>query len=108
VHRIQEAALLVKRRFIQKLLRLYPSLWRDEYGTELEDLLLAEPLQPAVVLNVVANALQQQVRISNHPPSAVRFLTFVLRGSFAFGALLCGRPRYGLLGNTAGRRPAAS
>jgi hypothetical protein len=80
----------VKRRIIQKLLRLYPSRWREEYGTELEDLLLAEPLQPAVVLNVIANALRQQVRISNHPPSAVRFLTFALRGSCAFGALLCG------------------
>jgi hypothetical protein len=80
----------VKRRIIQKLLRLYPPQWRDEYGAELEDLLLAEPLQPALVLNVIANALRQQVRISNHPPSAVRFLTFVLRVSFAFGALLCG------------------
>ena len=80
----------MKRRIIQKLLRLYPSLWRDEYGTELEDLLLAEPLQPAVVLNVIANALRQQARFANHPPSAVRFLTFLLRGSFAFGALLCG------------------
>jgi len=80
----------VKRRIIQKLLRLYPPQWRDEYSTELEDLLLAEPLQPAVVLNVIANALRQQVRISNHPPSAVRFLAFVLRVSFAFGALLCG------------------
>ena len=73
----------MKRRIIQKLLRLYPSLWRDEYGTELEDLLLAEPLQPAVVLNVIANALRQQARFANHPPSAVRFLTFVLRVSFA-------------------------
>jgi hypothetical protein len=80
----------VKRRIIQKLLRLYPPQWRDKYGAELEDLLLAEPLQPAVVLNVTANALRQQVRISNHPPSAVGFLAFVLRASFAFGALLCG------------------
>jgi hypothetical protein len=75
---------------IQKLLRLYPPQGRDEYGTELEALLLAEPLQPAVVLNVITNALRQQLRISNHPPSAVRFLEFVLRVSFAFGALLCG------------------
>jgi len=80
----------VKRRIIQRLLRLYPSLWREEYGTELEDLLLAEPLQPAVVLNVIANALRQQARFANHPPSAVRFLTFVLRVSFAIGALFCG------------------
>ena len=80
----------MKRRIIQKLLRLYPPQWRDEYGTELEDLLLAEPLQPAVVLNVIANALRQQVRVSNHPPSAVSFLAFVLRVSFAFGALSCG------------------
>ena len=79
----------MKHLIIQKLLRLYPPQWRDEYGTELEDLLLAEPLQPAVVLNVVANALRQQVRISNHPASAVRFLVFVLRVSLAFGALLC-------------------
>ena len=80
----------MKRRIIQKLLRLYPSRWRDEYGTELEDLLLAEPLQPAVVLNVIANALRQQARFANHPPSAVRFLTFVLRVSFAIGAFFCG------------------
>jgi hypothetical protein len=80
----------MKRRIIQKLLHLYPSQWRDEYGTELEHLLLAEPLEPAVVLNVIANALRQQVRISNHPPSAVRFLEFVLRVSLAFGALFCG------------------
>jgi hypothetical protein len=69
---------------------LYPPQWRDEYGTELEDLLLARPLQPAVVLNVIANALRQQVRVSNHPPSAIRFLAFVLRVSFGFGALFCG------------------
>jgi hypothetical protein len=53
-------------------------------------MLLAGPLQPAVVLNVIVNALRQQVRISNHPPSAVGFLAFILRVSFAFGALLCG------------------
>ena len=80
----------MKRRIIQRLLRLYPSRWRDEYGTELEDLLLEEPLQPAVVLNVIANALRQQVRLANHPPGAVRFLTFVLRVSFAIGAFFCG------------------
>ena len=80
----------MKRRIIQKLLRLYPPQWRDEYGTELEGLLLAEPLQPTVVLNVVASALREQGRISNHPPSAVRFLTFALRVSCGFGALLCG------------------
>jgi hypothetical protein len=80
----------VKRRIIQKLLRLYPPQWRDEYGSELEDLLLAEPFKPALVLNVIANALRQQVRISNHPPSAVRFIAFILRVSFALGALLCG------------------
>jgi hypothetical protein len=80
----------MKRRIIHKLLRLYPPKWRNEYGAELEDLLLAEPLRPAVTLNVIWNALRQQVRISNHPPSAVRFVAFVLRVSFAFGALLCG------------------
>ena len=80
----------MKHLIIQKLLRLYPPQWRDEYGTELEELLLAEPLQPAVVLNVIANALRQQVRISNHPPNAVRFLAFLLRVGFAFGAFLCG------------------
>jgi hypothetical protein len=58
-------------------------------------LLVPEPLQPVVVLNVIANALRQQVRISSHPPSAVRFLAFLLRVGFAFRALLCGVPAMG-------------
>jgi hypothetical protein len=39
----------MKRRIIQKLLRFYPTKWRKEYGAEFEDLLFAEPLQPAVI-----------------------------------------------------------
>jgi hypothetical protein len=100
----------VKRRIIQKLLRLYPPQWRDEYSTELEELLLAEPLRPAVVLNVISNAVRQQVRVSNHPPSAVRFVEFVLRLSFGFGALLCGlrAAGYWIIQQVGGVPPAES
>jgi len=56
----------MKRAIIQKLLLFYPAKWRNEYGVELEDLLNRKPLQPTVVLDVILNALWQQLRFSNH------------------------------------------
>ena len=70
----------MKRSVVQGLLLLYPAKWRNEYGAELEDLLLAERLRFTVVLNVVASALRQQVRSSNHPAGLVRSLVLMTRG----------------------------
>jgi Sec-independent protein secretion pathway component TatC len=70
----------VKRSAIQRLLLLYPAKWRNEYGAELEDLLLTERLRFIVVLNVVWSALRQQVRISNHPAGLVRSLALMSGG----------------------------
>ena len=70
----------MKRSVIQRLLLLYPAKWRNEYGAELEDLLLAERLRFTVFLNVVSSALRQQVRISNHPAGLIRSLTVMAGG----------------------------
>lgn len=70
----------MKRSVIQRLLLLYPAKWRNEYGAELEDLLVAERLRFTVVLNVVASALRQQVRISNHPAGLIRSLALMTGG----------------------------
>jgi hypothetical protein len=65
---------------IQKLLRLYPAKWRNEYGAELQDLLEREPLRFTVVLNVVSSALRQQLRFSNHPAGPAGLLVLMTRG----------------------------
>lgn len=70
----------MKRSVIQILLLLYPAKWRNEYGAELEGLLFAERLRFTVVLNVVASALRQQARISNHPAGLIRSLAFMTGG----------------------------
>jgi len=70
----------MKRSVVRRLLLLYPAKWRNEYGAELEDLLLAEPLRFSVVLNVVLSALRQQVRPSNHPAGVIRSLAQMSAG----------------------------
>ncbi len=64
----------MKRSVIQILLYFYPARWRNEYGAELEDLLLAEPLRFSVVINVLWNAFREQARISVHRPALNRAL----------------------------------
>ena len=51
-----------KHRIVAALLRLYPAAWRQEYGGEFEDLLLARPLTAAVAADVVFNGLRQRLR----------------------------------------------
>ena len=51
-----------KQRIVAALLRLYPAAWRQEYGGEFEDLLLARPLTAAVAADVVFNGLRQRLR----------------------------------------------
>jgi len=81
----------MKRAVIQRLLLLYPAKWRNEYGAELEDLLLAERLRFTVILNVVRSALGQQVRVSNHPAGLIRPLALMTGGVgavFVLGLIL--------------------
>lgn len=52
----------MKRSVIALLLRLYPKVWRLEYGAELEGVLARGSLGPAAVLDTVANAFGQQLR----------------------------------------------
>lgn len=81
----------MKRSVIHRLLLLYPAKWRNEYGAELEDLLLAERLRFTVVLNIVSSALRQQVRISNHPAALIRpraLMTVGVGAVFVFSIIL--------------------
>lgn len=45
------------------LIWLYPSRWRAEYGDELAEVLSHRSLRPGEVLNVVCNAMWQQLRM---------------------------------------------
>jgi hypothetical protein len=52
----------LKFRLVRSLLRLYPSIWRNEYGEEIEELLLMEPLSASVIGDVLLNAARQHLR----------------------------------------------
>lgn len=52
----------IKERFVSALLRVYPSQWRKEYGTELSYLLLMRPLSLGAAVNVLWNGAGQRVR----------------------------------------------
>jgi hypothetical protein len=54
----------MKTRLVSWLMRLYPKAWRNEYGSELADLLRARPLTVRVCSNVVWSALWQHARAS--------------------------------------------
>lgn len=53
----------MKARLVKALIRLYPSRWRAEYGEELGEILMQRPLGTGAVLNVVCNAIWQQLRM---------------------------------------------
>lgn len=50
---------------IPLLLRFYPEGWRSEYGPELHDTLLARPLNPTILLDVIANGICQRIRTAD-------------------------------------------
>jgi hypothetical protein len=52
----------IKFRLVRSLLRLYPSIWRNEYGEELKALLLLRPLTAFVIGDVLLNAGRQHLR----------------------------------------------
>ncbi len=47
---------------VRLLLRIYPKAWRDEYGQELENLLLARALSVAIVVDVLVSGAGERVR----------------------------------------------
>jgi hypothetical protein len=52
----------IKEPFVSALLRIYPPHWRSEYGAELSDLLLTQPLSAIVVADVAWNGARQRAR----------------------------------------------
>ena len=48
--------------FVATLLRVYPAAWRREYGAEITGVLLACPLGPRVIADVLWNGLRQRAR----------------------------------------------
>ncbi len=77
----------MKRRFVSLLLCLYPARWRREYGPELEEMLLREPLGLATVLNLLWSGGRQQLRtgepwlIIGLPLLALEFVALALADS---------------------------
>jgi len=53
-----------KFRIVRRLLHLYPSRWRKEYGAELEALLLLQPLSASGIADVVLSAARQRLRLT--------------------------------------------
>ncbi len=47
---------------VTALVRLYPAGWRAEYGPELTEILLARPLGPAVIGDVLWSGMRQRAR----------------------------------------------
>lgn len=47
---------------VAALLRLYPRAWRNEYGAELADMLLASPLSARTIGDVLWNGLRHRAR----------------------------------------------
>jgi hypothetical protein len=47
---------------VAALVRLYPPVWRQEYGAELEEILVARPLDTRVIGDVLWNGLWQRGR----------------------------------------------
>jgi hypothetical protein len=59
----------IRERFVSMLLRIYSPQWRREYGAELSDVLLTQPLSAGVVADVLWNGARQRAR--SLPPSTV-------------------------------------
>jgi hypothetical protein len=73
-----------------RLLVLYPPSWRERYGEELAELLMAEPVTPAAILYVLAGALDAQLhrhlvatRVGSVPSVTARLRAAVLTSFWA-------------------------
>ena len=73
------------------LVLLYPAAWRSEYGAELTDILLARPLGPRVIADVLWNGLWLRARAAE--PSTILGLVSILivLAGFALGGGTFGR-----------------
>jgi hypothetical protein len=52
----------LKPRIVAALVRVYPAEWRDEYGPELTDMLLADRLDARTIGDVLWNGARQRIR----------------------------------------------
>jgi hypothetical protein len=82
-----------KRGVIASLLRLYPADWRNEYGSELEQILADEPLTARVVADVLCAGLRERVRAAEPGTSLALALAMLLCVGLAWN--LAALPPYG-------------
>jgi hypothetical protein len=75
-----------RHRLIAAFLRVYPVSWRQEYGAELEDVLLARPLTAGIVVNVLWNGLRQRVRATEPATILGIVMMAIVTGQFAFSS----------------------
>lgn len=54
--------MMLKPRIVAALVRLYPAEWRDEYGPELTDMLMADGLDARIIGDVLWNGVLQRIR----------------------------------------------
>jgi hypothetical protein len=75
------------------LLHLYPAQWRQEYGPELSDILLSQPLRARIVVDVLGGGLRQRLRVA--PPWAILgsgALAYIIAELYTYGVVGTIRP----------------
>lgn len=73
---------------VRTLLHLYPKAWRREYGPELMDVLLAQPLTAGIVGNVLYSGLRQRVRTAEPSTFLGLVLMLVVLAGFVWKDLI--------------------
>jgi hypothetical protein len=68
--------MMTREQIVDRLLRLYPVAWRNEYGDELRDILVDRRLTAGIAADVVWSALRERVRTA--APSTVLGLPSLL------------------------------
>ena len=71
---------------IAALMRLYPASWRNEFGAELQDLLLARPLTFAIACNVLWSGLRQRGRATEPATIIGLGMMAVVAAAFIFSS----------------------
>ena len=77
---------------IAALMRLYPASWRDEFGAELQDLLLARPLTFAIACNVLWSGLRQRGRATEPATIIGLAMAGIVTDAYVFGSAPVLRP----------------
>ena len=73
---------------IAALMRLYPASWRNEFGAELQDLLLARPLTFAIACNVLWSGLRQRGRATEPATIIGLAMAGIVTDAYVFGSEL--------------------